>query len=143
MKITLFGIVNFSPFRPIEALGIVSSNFEISGPQCSTKYSGDVLDAVVHQKLRLSDVVTHILDSEYLPIMFSILDPFNKGKALFQSLASEIVSPNIQIHFSNEADRPPLWSSGQSSWLQIRRPGFDSRYYQKKKWVWNGVHSAS
>jgi hypothetical protein len=30
-------------------------------------------------------------------------------------------------------DWPPLWSSGQSSWLQIRRPGFDSRHYQKKK----------
>jgi hypothetical protein len=30
---------------------------------------------------------------------------------------------------------PPLWSSGQSSWLQIRRPGFDSRYYQNKKEV--------
>jgi hypothetical protein len=28
---------------------------------------------------------------------------------------------------------PPLWSSGQSSWLQIRRPGLDSRHYQKKK----------
>jgi hypothetical protein len=27
---------------------------------------------------------------------------------------------------------PPLWSSGQSSWLQTRRPGFDSRHYQKK-----------
>jgi hypothetical protein len=27
--------------------------------------------------------------------------------------------------------RPPLWSSGQSSWLQIRRPGIDSRHYQK------------
>jgi hypothetical protein len=26
--------------------------------------------------------------------------------------------------------RPPLWSSGQSSWLQIQRSGFDSRYYQ-------------
>jgi hypothetical protein len=26
---------------------------------------------------------------------------------------------------------PPMWSSGQSSWLQIRRPGFDSRHYQK------------
>jgi hypothetical protein len=25
-----------------------------------------------------------------------------------------------------------MWSSGQSSWLQIRRPGFDSRHYQKK-----------
>jgi hypothetical protein len=30
---------------------------------------------------------------------------------------------------------PPLWSSGQSSWLQIRRPGFDSRHYHKKKVV--------
>jgi hypothetical protein len=28
---------------------------------------------------------------------------------------------------------PPLWSGGQSTWLQIRRPGFDSRHYQKKK----------
>jgi hypothetical protein len=25
---------------------------------------------------------------------------------------------------------PPLWSSGQSSWLQIQRPRFDSRHYQ-------------
>jgi hypothetical protein len=31
--------------------------------------------------------------------------------------------------------RPPLWSSGQSSWLQIWRPGFDSRHYQEKKVV--------
>jgi hypothetical protein len=31
--------------------------------------------------------------------------------------------------------RPPLLSSGQSSWLQIRRPRFDSRHYQKKKVV--------
>jgi hypothetical protein len=28
---------------------------------------------------------------------------------------------------------PSLWSSGQSSWLQIRRPGLDSRHYQKKQ----------
>jgi hypothetical protein len=27
---------------------------------------------------------------------------------------------------------PTLWSSGQSSWIQIRRPGFDFRHYQKK-----------
>jgi hypothetical protein len=26
--------------------------------------------------------------------------------------------------------RPPLWSSGQSSWLQIQKSGFDSRRYQ-------------
>jgi hypothetical protein len=30
---------------------------------------------------------------------------------------------------------PPQWSSGQSSWLQIWRPEFDSRHYQKKKKV--------
>jgi hypothetical protein len=29
-----------------------------------------------------------------------------------------------------EESRPPLWSSGQSSWLQIQRFGFDSRRYQ-------------
>jgi hypothetical protein len=34
---------------------------------------------------------------------------------------------------------PPRWSSGQSSWLQIRRPGFDSRHYQKKKVVGLGL----
>jgi hypothetical protein len=34
---------------------------------------------------------------------------------------------------------PPLWSSGESSWLHIRRPGFDFRHYQEKKqWVWTG-----
>jgi hypothetical protein len=26
--------------------------------------------------------------------------------------------------------RPPLWSSGKRSWLQIQRSGFDSRHYQ-------------
>jgi hypothetical protein len=30
------------------------------------------------------------------------------------------------------SDRPPRWSSGYSSRLQIRRPGFDFRHYQKK-----------
>jgi hypothetical protein len=30
---------------------------------------------------------------------------------------------------------PPLWSSDQSSWLQIRRPGFNSRNYLIKKVV--------
>jgi hypothetical protein len=28
---------------------------------------------------------------------------------------------------------PPPWSSGQISWLQIRRPGFDSCHCHKKK----------
>jgi hypothetical protein len=29
-----------------------------------------------------------------------------------------------------EESRPPLWSSGQSSWLQVQRSGFDSQRYQ-------------
>jgi hypothetical protein len=29
-----------------------------------------------------------------------------------------------------EESRPPLWSSGQNSWLQIQRPGFDPQLYQ-------------
>jgi hypothetical protein len=31
----------------------------------------------------------------------------------------------------NTCNKIPLWSSGQSSWLQIQRPEFDSRHYQK------------
>jgi ribosomal protein L37E len=37
--------------------------------------------------------------------------------------------------------RPPVWSSGQSSWLQIRRPGFDSWHYQKKESSGSGTGS--
>jgi hypothetical protein len=32
--------------------------------------------------------------------------------------------------YSYSLARPPLWSSVQSSWLQIHRSGFDSRRYQ-------------
>jgi hypothetical protein len=45
----------------------------------------------------------------------------------------------VKLHFQCpvcfhclELNRPPLWSSGQGFWLQIRRPGFDSRHCQKK-----------
>jgi hypothetical protein len=51
-------------------------------------------------------------------------------RAPFGALNQLICPPN-KIRLS-QAKRPPLWSSGQSSWLQIRRPGFDSRHYQKK-----------
>jgi hypothetical protein len=37
------------------------------------------------------------------------------------------LSQFIQYTSTDIADWPPLWSSGQSSWLQIRRPGFDYR----------------
>jgi hypothetical protein len=44
-------------------------------------------------------------------------------------------SSGLELHKITDPTRPPLWSSGQSSWLQIRGPGFDSQHYQKKKVV--------
>jgi hypothetical protein len=56
-----------------------ASDFEISAPHCPTHYSpvgnGDVLDIVVHKNIRLSNViVSDILDSDHLLIIFHILD---------------------------------------------------------------------
>jgi hypothetical protein len=36
----------------------------------------------------------------------------------------------IEFSFFDDSSRPLLWSSGQSSWLQIQRSGLDSRRYQ-------------
>jgi hypothetical protein len=93
----------------------------MSAPQCSTHCTsdgrGDVLDIVVHQNVRLSQIiVTDILDSDHLPIMFTILDPVRRREALnpvetltdwklFQSLASELLSPVIQIYPSNKVGK--------------------------------------
>jgi hypothetical protein len=36
----------------------------------------------------------------------------------------------VKMNNNNNRSDPPLWSSGQSSWLQIHRSGFDSLRYQ-------------
>jgi hypothetical protein len=59
------------------------------------------------------------------------VDFFYKGQYL-NSCALIIMN---NLHNCIQFSWPPLWSSGQSSWLEIRRPGFDSRHYQKKKVV--------
>jgi endonuclease/exonuclease/phosphatase family metal-dependent hydrolase len=85
-----------------------ANQFEISAPQCPTHYSpagnGDMLDIVVHQNIRVSDViVSDILDSDHLPIVFHILDhvkirtlsePIEKFTdwERIQSLASNLIS---------------------------------------------------
>jgi hypothetical protein len=97
------------------------NQFEISAPQCPTHYSpignGDVLDTVVHQNIRMSNViVSDILDSDHLPVIFHILDHVNirnlsdpiekfTGWDRFQSLASELISPEIEIKSGVEADK--------------------------------------
>jgi hypothetical protein len=56
-----------------------TNDFNISAPQYPTHYypvgNGDVLDIVVHKDIRISNViVSDILDSDHLPIVFHILD---------------------------------------------------------------------
>jgi hypothetical protein len=77
----------------------------------------DVLDIVVHKNIRHLDVIySDILDSDYLPIMFHILDHVRTkqiSKPLerftdweqFQSLASNLISPRVEINSGIEADK--------------------------------------
>jgi hypothetical protein len=77
----------------------------------------NVLDIVVHENVRLSEViVSDFLDSDHLPIVFHILDhvrtrnlsePTKKFTdwERFQSLASDLVSPSIQINSGVAADK--------------------------------------
>jgi hypothetical protein len=87
--------------------------FEISAPQCpppphySRSGNGDVLDIVVHQNIRVSDVVfSDILDLDHLPIIFHILDRVNIRNLSdpiekftdwerIHNLASKLLSPKI------------------------------------------------
>jgi hypothetical protein len=76
-----------------------------------------VLDIVVHKNIRLSDViVSEILNSDHLPIMFHILDqvrtkqisePLEKftNWKRFQSLASNLLSPRVEINSGVDANK--------------------------------------
>jgi hypothetical protein len=92
--------------------------------QCPTHYSlgggggiENVLDIVVHKNIRLSNViVSDILDSDHLPVLFHILDHVRLQSFLaptekftdwerFQSLASKLISPRIKINSGVEGDK--------------------------------------
>jgi hypothetical protein len=108
-------------FKPSGLELFHKNEFEISAPQCPTHYSpagnGDILDIVVHQNIGLSSVnVSNILDSDHLLILFHILDhvkirnlsePIEKFTdwERFQSLASELISPRLEINMVVEADK--------------------------------------
>jgi hypothetical protein len=112
---------SFSNHSGKELLELFHKNeFEISAPQYPTHYShagnGDVLDIVVHQNIRLSDVtVSDILDSDHLPIIY-LLKPVNARNLSkptekvtdwkqFQNIASELISPRLEINSGMEADK--------------------------------------
>jgi hypothetical protein len=96
-------------------------DFKISAPKWPTHYSpggsGDVLDIVVHKNIRLSKIiVSDILDSDHLPIIFHILDHVRTKNVFsplekftdwerFQSLASNLISPRLEINSGIQADK--------------------------------------
>jgi hypothetical protein len=53
--------------------------------------------------------------------------------------------PSLKFIYMIIFSWPPLWSSGQSSWLQILGPGsiLCATRFSEKYWAWNGIHSAS
>jgi hypothetical protein len=79
--------------------------------------SGDVLDILVHKNITLSNViVSDILDSDHLPIIFHILDhvrtknvsaPLEKFTdwERFQSLAPNLISSRIEINSGVETGK--------------------------------------
>jgi hypothetical protein len=79
--------------------------------------NGDMLDTLVHQNIRVSDViVSDILDSFHQPIIFHILDhvkilnltePIEKFRDWnrFQTLAVELISSRIEINLGVESDK--------------------------------------
>jgi hypothetical protein len=51
---------------------------------------------------------------------------------MLQAASSQVLFPMKSLNFSklHNPSGPPLWSGGQSSWLQSQMSGFDSRRYQ-------------
>jgi hypothetical protein len=76
-----------------------------------------VLEIVVHKNVRLSEMIfSDVLDTDHLPVVFHILRHARTRKLSkptgkftdwerFQSLASDLVSPRIQINSGVEADK--------------------------------------
>jgi hypothetical protein len=82
------------------------NDFQISAPQYPTHYTpqgnGDMLDIAHHIKVRLLNATVCItLDSDHLAIISNRAEKFTDW-GRFQSLASELISPRIQINWGGE-----------------------------------------
>jgi hypothetical protein len=143
------------------------NQFEISAPQFPTHYTpsgnGDVLDIVVHQNIRVSEViVSDILDSYHLSIIFYIPDHVkikNLSESIekftdwdrIQSFAYELISLKVESNSRVEADKAArdftitIASADRLSTSKItlldmnnNRPGIDRllKYKQKLRKMW-------
>jgi hypothetical protein len=79
--------------------------------------NGDILDIAVHKNVQLSEIiVSDILDLDHLPVIFHLMYPVRSRNLLdpvdkftdweqFHSLASQLISPKIQINAGEETDK--------------------------------------
>jgi hypothetical protein len=108
MPNTRFGIAEFQTTQARNSwtcLILMNSKFQHHNAPLiiPLRGNGDVLDIVVNQNIRVSDViVSDILDSDHQPVVFHILDhvkirnvsePIEKFR-----LDSELISPKIEIN---------------------------------------------
>jgi hypothetical protein len=68
-------------------------------------------------------------DGHLLPLHTNLLEQ-TLWQYIIQQYLFHITFPYISLTTVYTTTWPPLWSSGQSSWLQIQRSGFHSRQYQ-------------
>jgi hypothetical protein len=59
---------------------------------------GDVLDNVLHQNVRIPEgIVTNILDSDHIPVMFRILNPVRPREAVSKTLQMSKFTPLMKL----------------------------------------------
>jgi hypothetical protein len=126
-------------------------NFEISVPQWPTHYSpagnGDVLDIVVYKNIRISnDIISDILDSDHLPMVFHILNHFRTTKLSdplekftncerFQSLASDLEADKAARDFTASVAPAYRLSTARVALSDLNNdiPGIDPLLNYKKR----------
>jgi hypothetical protein len=83
--------------------------------------------------LRLGDVIRQKLTAGVPWWVYTAKLPTIDFSGIFNQTRETSTIFKQHFYQVTSSTGPPLWSSCQSSWLQIRRPGFDSQHYQKKK----------
>jgi hypothetical protein len=74
-----------------------------------------------HRKRDSFSCLPEVITNSLFLCEYMETDTKSKKRAVTQRLVSNVWKLISKM-------RPPLWSSGKSSWLQIRRPGFDSQH---------------
>jgi hypothetical protein len=77
-----------------------------------------------------SSLACYSLAPDYLPHLSAQSSPFYIPLASGTHLGPCTLLPSAYFPLDCPVRRPPLWSSGQGSWLQIQRSGLDSRPYK-------------